>query len=239
MGDAALNLGHYIGMLAIEYRLLKDNGQEYNETLLELYYALQAYDRLDRNAENCFRGLNPPPPLPEDWNGFFLRDDMIDDQVRQDYFDVRNINSGYNDQCNQSDGNVISQDQALGLFLGLQLAKLLVPSDEYIQERAVEIAHAIIMRMHVWDNVPGTGYECDIWKIINPVTGEEVPIGGDFFELFPQCYAHATSASVITWLSYGMEHRSYSDNYWAVEGFDVCQNHILQLIEGSINLLIP
>ena len=41
MGDATYNLGYYIGLLALEYKLLKDNGQDCDETLLELYYALR------------------------------------------------------------------------------------------------------------------------------------------------------------------------------------------------------
>ncbi len=46
-GDEGRTLGYYIGVLATEYRLLKDNNQNTNETIMELFYALHAVFRLD------------------------------------------------------------------------------------------------------------------------------------------------------------------------------------------------
>ncbi len=49
--DATMYLGWYIGVLATEYRLLKNHGQSTGETERELWGALKAYERLDRMAE--------------------------------------------------------------------------------------------------------------------------------------------------------------------------------------------
>lgn len=44
-------LGYYIGVLATEIKLLRDKGEDYSETTKELYYALQAINRLDDYGE--------------------------------------------------------------------------------------------------------------------------------------------------------------------------------------------
>ncbi len=79
-GDATTDLGWYIGVLATEYRLLRDNSQPTDTTLMELYYALEAFNRLDNTAESYFR-CSPLPcpvsnPLPGDLNGWFIPDDV-------------------------------------------------------------------------------------------------------------------------------------------------------------------
>ena len=54
-GDNVLyDLGMYIGVLATELRLLYQYGQPYAATQQELYYAMMAYERLDRNAEYLY-----------------------------------------------------------------------------------------------------------------------------------------------------------------------------------------
>lgn len=45
--DAGRNLGYYISTLATEYYLLYNNGQNTNQTAMELFYALHAVFRLD------------------------------------------------------------------------------------------------------------------------------------------------------------------------------------------------
>lgn len=49
--DATTHLGWYWGVLATEIHLLNNNGQNADETIQELYYALLAFDRLDDYAE--------------------------------------------------------------------------------------------------------------------------------------------------------------------------------------------
>lgn len=83
----------YICVLATEYRLLKDYGQDQTaaETLQKLIYTLATFDRLDANAEKFFRarkaGLKENDPNfwtkveqykdNSDFNGFFLRCDVF------------------------------------------------------------------------------------------------------------------------------------------------------------------
>lgn len=69
LGDATIRLGYYIATLATEYKLLKDNNQNTNQTLKELYFAFEAFNRLDYKAEGYFGGT-------EELNGFFIRDDV-------------------------------------------------------------------------------------------------------------------------------------------------------------------
>lgn len=77
-GDVPRYQGWYIGMLATEYRLLKDNQQSVNQTLRELYHALKAIERLDIIAETQWQ-------LPGSVNGCLLRDDIPEDFVSNYY----------------------------------------------------------------------------------------------------------------------------------------------------------
>lgn len=45
--NVTLHLGYYISTLAMEYKLLKKNGQDTKSTLNEIYYALEALKRID------------------------------------------------------------------------------------------------------------------------------------------------------------------------------------------------
>lgn len=54
-GDSECFLGMYVAVLATEYRLLKDNEQDYSENLQELKNALDAFERLDKYAEYWWR----------------------------------------------------------------------------------------------------------------------------------------------------------------------------------------
>jgi hypothetical protein len=68
-------LGHYIGVLATELKLLYLTGEPYENTQQELYYAMKAYERLDINCECLFY----PKKLSENdgvLNGLFCRDDV-------------------------------------------------------------------------------------------------------------------------------------------------------------------
>tara|TARA_B110000114_G_C14957994_1_gene343154 strand:- start:344 stop:838 length:495 start_codon:yes stop_codon:yes gene_type:complete len=70
-GDGVIDLGEYIAVLATEYKLLNDQNQDVTATANELYYALNAVDRLDLFWERYFnRSLSTGSA-----NGFFVRDD--------------------------------------------------------------------------------------------------------------------------------------------------------------------
>jgi len=75
-GQGPIMLGQYIGVLATEYKLLKQNNQNTAQTLKELYHALYAFNRLDLVAETV-NGYNKKPKL----DGFFIREDYPDNFV--------------------------------------------------------------------------------------------------------------------------------------------------------------
>ncbi|MCE9539874.1 MAG: hypothetical protein K8R85_11745, partial [Bacteroidetes bacterium] len=62
-GETPVQLGYYLGVLATEYHLLKNNNQNTDRTLTELYYALSAVARLDLASD----GVK---------NGYLYRDDV-------------------------------------------------------------------------------------------------------------------------------------------------------------------
>ncbi|HEV7231717.1 MAG TPA: hypothetical protein VGO45_10340 [Bacteroidia bacterium] len=71
-GDAPVYLGYYIAVLATEYTLLHGNGQQTDRSLTELYYALEAVNRLDAAAEPLWGIQDAQQPL----NGFLLECDV-------------------------------------------------------------------------------------------------------------------------------------------------------------------
>jgi|GEM_PF-1493855 len=74
-GDAMGELGYYIGVLATEYKLLELNGQETDSVRLELFYAMDALNRMDYWAETAFSQATSTVHAPT-INGFMVRDDV-------------------------------------------------------------------------------------------------------------------------------------------------------------------
>src|ERR1700722_12311845 len=95
--DATAQLGYYIGVLAMEYYLEHNIGYDnhLSETSTELYYALEAINRLDMMAEFAWRKTSPylqdprvtndPDYHTSDLNGFFIRDDVVIGLPTRDY----------------------------------------------------------------------------------------------------------------------------------------------------------
>jgi hypothetical protein len=83
-GDEGRTMGYYIGTLALEYRLLKDNNQPTNETVMELFYALHALYRLDSIGYQIYSVSNSFPLLASvnsnsplfPGKGFMIQDDV-------------------------------------------------------------------------------------------------------------------------------------------------------------------
>lgn len=69
--DGNYNMSHYLSLLSTELYMLKKNGQDYSETLKELYYAMLAMERLDLYSEahwNKYKGkitINAKDKSPE------------------------------------------------------------------------------------------------------------------------------------------------------------------------------
>ena len=95
-GDQTIDMGWYMGALAMEYYLLKpyNNEDELNETLTELYYLMKAFERLDMNE-----GSPPFEDYPELRDGFFLRKDaeMLNGINEQPVIDQMNYKLGEDD----------------------------------------------------------------------------------------------------------------------------------------------
>ncbi|MBN2766190.1 MAG: T9SS type A sorting domain-containing protein [Paludibacteraceae bacterium] len=95
--DANCNMSHYLTVLATELWLLKNNKQDYSQTLAELLYAMLALERLDVYSESILRWKAACGETfiedeywqkyfvqPGDINGFMIRDDVS--QVLKDNY---------------------------------------------------------------------------------------------------------------------------------------------------------
>jgi hypothetical protein len=135
IGDCPRYLGHYIGMLATEYALLKMNNQDLNEIKRELYYALNAVIRLDVNAETNVG-------LPGNLDGCVARDDMPLNFLTTHEMNYQLTDCSNPSVCLQVPGSgqpgyvtgidknglnsVISQDHFSQMLVGFALVKKLV-----------------------------------------------------------------------------------------------------------------
>ncbi len=164
-GDATVHLGYYLAMLSLEYQNLKLAKANTEEVRRELFYALKAYERLDKLAEVTL-GMEP------DLNGFFLRDDIPIDFYKDSKqpsgrrFSI-NATSGYD--CVGSDyskgtravdgGSYISQDQVTSLLFGFAFVKKFADDAVYEKDSsenfgvlASKYTHLIVsyMKEHKW-----------------------------------------------------------------------------------------
>lgn len=149
--DGNSNFNHWLGILATEYRLLKNNGQDYQETLSMLLYSMMALERLDLYSEYVLRKYHKTEAdqteadlikYPDDINGFLLRDDVSLGFWRQ-Y--CKHFNSEYGWHIDTKDGTNtylsvfrkgviakqgMSQDNIIYLLQSLALVKQLVSNED-------------------------------------------------------------------------------------------------------------
>ncbi len=185
--DGNSSFSHYLGILATEYRLLKNNDKNYTQTLRELKWALKAFDRLDETAEYHYGSSN-------NLNGFFLRDDVdlsFFDKYKkggsQEHFNT----SDFYSQFNNENLKEMSQDNVWHLLEGLSLVKTLVDIENVDNETidfplwVQNIVYRVIRIMQhenqryikkyylviFWEKIYYS------WYIENPVTGNLVSQG--------------------------------------------------------------
>lgn len=200
--DGTWWLGHYVAVLATEYRRLQleRKAQDAQSTLRTLERALKVYDRLDCEAERCW-GADTST------NGFYLRDDVP--ATYRDRFGVEEILSDYVRKCGdrESTANGPSQDQAWASYLGLALVRALV-DDESMKEHASRIAGRLVKAMQYTDR---NGMES--WQVVNPVTGAVLQPSTDILWLK---YAHAQAFRLLTGKSctFGGASSSSSQQLW-------------------------
>jgi hypothetical protein len=134
-GDGTIALGFYLGVLATEHYILSHpsqfpgaaSGLDINTTNNELYYALLALERLDRDADAAFPApCSTAPAL----NGFFLRDDVPAD-FSTHFSGISTIQSDFVDPTLTNKEE--SQDQVYHVQHGLALVIALVPSTVIVQ----------------------------------------------------------------------------------------------------------
>ena len=141
-GDGLIHHGWYIGVLATEHKLLDGNQRitdlERNRT--ELYYALEALDRLDREAEEA-----PPwnfAPSSSNLDGFAIRSDASYPFFNDTYYEwnkypdqMPNVEEVASDFVSPTPTNKeLSQDQVIHLLIGLYLTLECVPPGAVLVE---------------------------------------------------------------------------------------------------------
>lgn len=159
--DATITLGYYWVLLATEYKLLSESGQNVEPTLHELYYAIHAFNRLDRTTEDYLSGNPNATANPSDLNGFFIRDDVRHEmalnfagdppipngpkqpdpgnpnQMRGGFEGWTNYdNAAMGDEAQTTEpqlGNSESLDQLTTVILGLHFIQRFVPNGTWVQ----------------------------------------------------------------------------------------------------------
>lgn len=198
-GDGTIDLGMYISVLATEFKLLHDENKNTAETLTELYYALEAFNRLDYFGDTCFG-------MPPELNGFFIRSDagaglFNNPEKKQETLNrlnvsgpsVNNISSEF---LNFLKGDTklfaVSKDQVFILLMAMKLITLYIP--EHIHSASgkfmdgeisfSEEAKNIAGRMIEWIHPSGKSNFFTIWKIRTP-SGGKVKAGSNAWTYSP------------------------------------------------------
>ncbi len=178
-GDTTIWLGWHIFNLSTELAALTQAGMPTAKTKSDLQHALASFNRLDRTAEVS---LGYPPAL----DGFFLRDDVGGSLVYRDQSAgiLRFPRSdggllgygciGSSGAClpqTVDGGDFVSQDQVIGLLLGLAFVEKLVPPGTVVEgmdlrREGQAITHRMVshLRSHSWKvTAPDGSHPPDEW----------------------------------------------------------------------------
>ncbi|WP_187288187.1 hypothetical protein [Saprospira grandis] len=204
-GDATIHLGLYMATLALEAKLLEQKGQDRSACLKELWLALEAYDRLDKQAET-FLGL--PPSL----NGFFIRDDVPPDFYLE--FDSANCcrASAACQAPSAKDGYFISQDQVFYLYVGWLLTAQLLEGQKY-QDSLPSFDEKVAGQVHRLSSY----FLQENWTLKAP-NGEKIPNqwGGDLRMLN---YALAEGGNRLAGPYTGQNYQGEGSQGWGLAAF--------------------
>jgi hypothetical protein len=231
-GEAPAYQGYYLGVLASEFRLLKDYGQNTDQTLTELYYALLAIERIDYNAESAWN-------YPNSIDGLLIRDDVPVNFALNNYNQLNNdippnnqgvtIGSGKpglvnvtasdyyaNYLANRPEDNVVSMDVIFSLLMGYALVKDLVDAGSLsfynyitnslmqVDMRAMAIDETDRIISHIKSGIPTSQ-----WVIAQPDGSFDAQQGALVNGL---SYPLAIAGNFITGLN-------YEDGYTAADEF--------------------
>ncbi len=189
-GDSTAEIGWYLGVLATEYRLLKNSGQSTASVEQELYFALKAYERVDLHATTLFYPKNNSCVL----DGFFGRDDVNFSFVKKEFpGHENNFNSCYghnNGSYEQSAQNSI--DHISHLFMGLALVvKCLDDNNNYQGFYFKNQAKLYVKLM-------STYLKNHNWTLPIPGTNQQVSNVKNIIEIQDLAYGIAKAADKIT-----------------------------------------
>lgn len=226
VGDQTIDLAWYIGILATEYQLLTQNQQNSSATLKELYYALLAFDRLDRCE------TSPPWNLKKDTlDGFFHRYDTElerdpqlfsvmgrnEDLSSRDVWGTRppgvpTFISGYDNGWGEPNyyNASASQDQVMHLFMGFSLVYKCLPDsnltfyDNHIRRIAFNFNRKAKEDI---DRILGSFLKSNHWILKDPL-GENVERGQN-------ALMYAFPLAIIGQKINGQ----YYDDYWSQSYF--------------------
>jgi hypothetical protein len=211
-GDGMIRHGHYLSLLATEYALKKKYGLDYVGTLNELYYALEAINRLDRTAEVALNSVYGTT-YTERLNGFFLREDIPEDfclNWRKEKMNFKCTNSAFYENNNvakmidpdqsfyvkniTSYQNVPSMDQLSSIMLGLSMVHKLV-DPVFVKPSSSDCGFDIIAEVQsIVDRMIGYVSSRN-WEIID-ANGWPVANGGG--DIAFAAYPYVVAASRIT-----------------------------------------
>ncbi len=231
--------GWYIAVLATEYKLLTKNNQDASETIKELYYAIEAFNRVDYNTEiyasggaqsgwlNGFFSANDVPidflgdPNDPNSNYNHFNSGLVESHCDQQYSQpciVNNISTNFDpNNTGVPDPDIMSMDMVCHLLMGLALVNECVGDNITFnntnfmdgENKIVAEAHNIADRIVSWIRIHS-------WFVYNPVTNQNVTLDkGGFAQLLSYGYAEAackvTNKTDYTHLLYGLTCLDYHD----------------------------
>ena len=224
--DAPTHHGLYLLVLATEYELLKRDNKNADAVLNELYYALNAINRIDGIAE---RYISQDPSRTLDLNGWFLRDDVEESFINlwnnqgssMEFVHSDSYKSQGNSPSSPSSSffnamNEPSWDQVAALLMGISFIKKYVPN-VFVRPTSndagfylVDEATAIVDRMMVWVTTYKDYKDANFvgkrnWCHSNPITGEKVGNGADWL-FYLQAYPFAKIAENLTGNNYYIDY---------------------------------
>lgn len=171
--DSTCLLGQYLSVLATELELLRRSGADTKAVRMEIFYALNAFDRLSKHG-------NARAGIPNRIDGYFVREDIpVDFLATRPLKDVLGIEAGSIDEMRTGAvvGNEASQDQVINLLMGYRLlGKYLTEADEWGGRGLRKMAHRQVESIIRFVNGSGTRKG---WRLLNPGTGKKVELGPD------------------------------------------------------------
>ena len=129
--NSLINIGNYLGVLAVEWALLHRENRSTVQTEQEIYFALLAIDRLDYKGESIFG-------ISQSVNGFCMRNDVEEKfQLNSDGKKIDMVSASIacvneDVDCSESNTtvhhrNTMSQDEVIGLMVGFALMRKMLP----------------------------------------------------------------------------------------------------------------